>query len=188
MNIFVLDRNPRKAARFHCDKHVVKMILEAGQMLCTAHWVHSLNTLGKTIKDFKRVKDAKQHILDNTSTELIPPWSLTHASHPCAVWTATNIGNYEWHHHLMGELLLEYTARYGKIHKSQAVYRWLGKNLPTGMKLGAVTEHPQCMPEEYKVEGDAVRAYRNYYSNHKSYMARWKLGNVPHWYKGNTDV
>ena len=37
MNIFVLDRNPEIAAQQQCDKHVVKMILESAQMLCTAH-------------------------------------------------------------------------------------------------------------------------------------------------------
>ena len=37
MNIFILDKNPIKAAREHCDKHVVKMIVESGQMLSTAH-------------------------------------------------------------------------------------------------------------------------------------------------------
>ena len=37
MNIFVLDKNPIKAAQQHCDKHVVKMILESAQMLSTAH-------------------------------------------------------------------------------------------------------------------------------------------------------
>lgn len=35
MNIFVLDANPAVAARFHCDKHVSKMILESAQMLST---------------------------------------------------------------------------------------------------------------------------------------------------------
>ena len=35
MNIFVLDNDPRRAAEYHCDKHVVKMILESAQMLCT---------------------------------------------------------------------------------------------------------------------------------------------------------
>ena len=28
MNIFVLDNDPRQCAEYHCDKHVVKMILE----------------------------------------------------------------------------------------------------------------------------------------------------------------
>ena len=40
MNIFVLDLDPQKAAEYHCNKHVVKMILESAQMLCTAHWTH----------------------------------------------------------------------------------------------------------------------------------------------------
>ena len=37
MNIFVLDKDPREAARMLCDKHVPKMIVESGQMLSTAH-------------------------------------------------------------------------------------------------------------------------------------------------------
>jgi hypothetical protein len=28
MNIFYLDKDPKKAAEYSCDKHVVKMILE----------------------------------------------------------------------------------------------------------------------------------------------------------------
>ena len=36
MNIFVLDENPVIAAKMACDKHIVKMILESAQMLCTA--------------------------------------------------------------------------------------------------------------------------------------------------------
>jgi hypothetical protein len=36
MNIFVLDRNPIQAARYHNDKHCIKMILEHTQMLSTA--------------------------------------------------------------------------------------------------------------------------------------------------------
>lgn len=35
MNIFILDRDPAVAARYHCDKHVSKMILESAQMLST---------------------------------------------------------------------------------------------------------------------------------------------------------
>lgn len=35
MNIFVLHKNPALAAKYHCDKHVSKMILESAQMLST---------------------------------------------------------------------------------------------------------------------------------------------------------
>ena len=37
MNIFYLDSDPVKAAQIQYNKHVVKMILESAQMLCTAH-------------------------------------------------------------------------------------------------------------------------------------------------------
>jgi len=37
VNIFYLDREPLSAARAHCDKHCVKMILETAQLLSTAH-------------------------------------------------------------------------------------------------------------------------------------------------------
>ena len=36
MNIFYLDKNPNTAAKMMCDKHIIKMILESAQMLCTA--------------------------------------------------------------------------------------------------------------------------------------------------------
>ena len=37
MNIFYLHKCPVKAAKIQYNKHVVKMVLESAQMLCTAH-------------------------------------------------------------------------------------------------------------------------------------------------------
>jgi len=37
MNIFYLDHNPKTCAEQHCDKHVVKMIIEYAQLMSTAH-------------------------------------------------------------------------------------------------------------------------------------------------------
>ena len=39
MNIFYLDKNPKVAAEMHCNKHVIKMVLEYAQILSTAHRV-----------------------------------------------------------------------------------------------------------------------------------------------------
>ena len=39
MNIFALDTDPVIAAQSHCDKHVVKMIIEYAQLMSTAHRV-----------------------------------------------------------------------------------------------------------------------------------------------------
>ena len=37
MNIFYLSHDPEEAAQYQYNKHVVKMILESAQLLCTAH-------------------------------------------------------------------------------------------------------------------------------------------------------
>jgi len=37
MNIFFLDWDVKKCAEYHCDKHIVKMILETAQLLCGVH-------------------------------------------------------------------------------------------------------------------------------------------------------
>ena len=39
MNIFYLDNHTHRCAKQHCDKHVVKMIIEYAQLLSTAHRV-----------------------------------------------------------------------------------------------------------------------------------------------------
>ena len=183
MNIFVLDKDPKKAAKYHCDKHCVKMILEAGQMLCVAHWVGALKSVNKALSDFKRVREAKWYAESHADSSLIPPWTLTHTRHPCTIWTSESTGNYRWHVQLMRSLLDEYTLRYQKHHKSETVYEWLSSKVPYGMTRSELTEHPQCMPEECKVPNDPVAAYRNYYHMHKSYMAKWNKGPTPSWWQ-----
>jgi hypothetical protein len=65
MNIFVLDKNPIKAAQQHCDKHVVKMILESAQMLSTAHRILDgkpemrRSASGKTMQKYWVLPDAR---------------------------------------------------------------------------------------------------------------------------------
>ena len=37
MNLFYLSKDPTECATLHCDKHVVKMIIEYAQLMSTAH-------------------------------------------------------------------------------------------------------------------------------------------------------
>ena len=37
MNVFYLDKNTWEWAKMHCDKHIVKMIIEYAQLMSTAH-------------------------------------------------------------------------------------------------------------------------------------------------------
>ena len=65
MNMFVLDEQPQKAAEFHCNKHVVKMILEAGQMGCATHWMSWLDKFNKTLANHS-VHQARVLPVDST--------------------------------------------------------------------------------------------------------------------------
>jgi len=47
MNIFYLDQDVEQAAADHCDKHVVKMIIETAQLLSTAQWFDEAQRRGK---------------------------------------------------------------------------------------------------------------------------------------------
>ena len=61
----------------------------------------------------------------------------------------------------------EYTKRYGKIHLSITKCAKVLAKYPGGILHTGFTQPPQCMPDEYKVEGNSVKAYWNYYINDK---------------------
>jgi hypothetical protein len=156
MNIFFLDRDPIVASQYHCDKHVVKMILETAQLLSTAH-----------------------HVLGTKHPELI--YKQTHTNHPCGTWVRQSSGNYLWTHALLGALCTEYTLRYGRVHATQSkgIVDAL-KLAPDTIKVSDFSEPPQCMPDVFKA-GDSVTAYRNYYRNGKKHMTTWKT-KTPCWW------
>jgi hypothetical protein len=185
MNIFVLDLDPLKAAEYHCNKHVVKMILESAQMLCTAHWLSLLNSKSKKINDFKRVRDCQDWLKSNTGTALQPPWKMTHINHPCSIWTRESLENYKWHSRLGLALCDEYTKRYEKVHKSLGVHLWLSENKPL-LPSFSLTEHPRCVPDDCKAASeDVVTSYRHYYNRYKNRFAKWEpKSQTPSWYTG----
>lgn len=182
MNIFILDKNPRIAAEYHCDKHVVKMILESAQMLSTAHWVLLLNSKGKSITDFKKMRDMKDYLYQSTELKQQPPYKLTHPRHPCTIWTHQTKQNYNWHVELFEALCQEYTKRYNKTHKSQQYLDWFKNNLPPGIKDDVLQDFAICMKEDYKISKDPVICYKFYYIMDKSRFAKWRIGNIPVWY------
>ena len=77
MNIFYLDRDPNIAAQQHCDKHVVKMILESAQLLCTAHRVlDGTPYLGSSVSEKRNVArwklpDERENILRNVTGRML---------------------------------------------------------------------------------------------------------------------
>ena len=61
MNIFILDEDIDKCAEAHVDRHVIKMILESAQMLCTAHWIN------KYVGDIPKLESDEWNKLKNKS-------------------------------------------------------------------------------------------------------------------------
>jgi len=182
MNIFVVNNDPVCAAQELCDKHVVKMIVESGQMLSTAHRVldgveyysMSKGTRPRKIKRW-HLNDARERIL----------WKASFVNHPCTLWTMATDGNYQWHANHAYALCKEYSRRYGKIHSSEILIEYLNYNLPKNIKSGELTPFAQAMPDKYK-SADAVTSYRSYYNGEKTKFAVWNYTETPDWYEGST--
>ena len=88
------------------------------------------------------------------------------------------------HHDLILVLatLDEYTYRYGKIHATDRLVYWLRKP-PANIPVGYLTQPTPAMPDEYKVQGDSLQSYRNYYIGAKKTMAKWKNRPIPEWWR-----
>ncbi len=169
MNIFVLDTDPVLAARYHCDKHVVKMILESCQLLSTY-----------------------EHLEGNPEAfEIIygtAPYKPSYIKHPCAIWLRQNRTHVAWLSKLALNLLLEYKHRYP--HGSHAChdlvmcfwekYHDYGDKTPETFAL--------AMPDEYKPfvwrpsPEQCVQAYRNYYIFEKEHLHVYTGRPLPDWF------
>jgi len=173
MNIFYLDHDPIKCAEMHVDKHCVKMILEYAQLLSTAHRVLD-GTLLVGISDKGR-KSTSWILPDNRNDTL---YKATHLNHPSAIWVRQSDKNYSWLFEMFQSLLEEYTYRYGKKHACEKLV-WALEVRPNNIPRGHFTEPTPAMPDHYKVAGDSIQSYKNYYLGEKSHMFVWKNRQTP---------
>lgn len=159
MNIFYLSHDTDECARFHVNKHVVKMILESAQLLSNAH-----------------------HMLDGDQV-IKPIYKLTHKNHPSAIWVRSSKAHYDWLWQLLKSLCKEYTFRYEKVHKVEReelleILRVAPFNIPN---VGWLSDPTPAMPQQYKAES-AIQSYRNYYMGDKRHFAVWKNRSQPQWF------
>ena len=148
MNIFYLHQDPVKAAEYQYNKHVVKMVLESAQILCTVH---------------------HKYMGDDADV----PYKSTHKNHPSTLWAGQSAQNYEWLYRHFVALCKEYEKRYGKEHLSYTKCKDKVNMLPGGMLETGLTDMPQCMPDEYK-DDCSIQAYWNYYIHGKKDIANLK--------------
>lgn len=189
MNIFFLDTNPQKAAVYHCDKHVVKMILESCQMLCSNVWYENGITSSKMKKEvIQKDPSFSKQIFKNfpriDKNGDIKPYGIGYVNHPCTVWARESKSNTKWLLDFTGYLILEYEKRYHKTHACKKVYKWLLERFNTinqNFIKESITEPAQAMPDKYK-NINPITAYRDYYIGEKSNFAKWNNSEIPVWY------
>lgn len=163
MNIFILDEDIKKSAQAHCDKHICKMILESAQLLCTA--------------------------VNYYAGEQVTPYKSTHINHPCSLWVRESWTNFNYLTLLMIELEKEWQFRFNHTKWHKSVVELTKCNIlalactyfPSDGKSKGLTPFALCMPEEYKVSGNAVQSYRNYYNGEKQHLFKWTNRDKPEW-------
>jgi hypothetical protein len=177
MNIFALDSDPVVAAQQHCDKHVVKMIIEYAQLMSTAHRVYD-GTLyqGRT----KNGRNIKRWLMPDEVLENVV-YKASHVNHPSGIWCRQTSANYDYLYTMWKALCEEYTLRYGRIHLTQEKLDDILCNRPKNIPNGNLTELPQAMPDDAKLP-NVVEAYRNYYREYKKDFARWTKRQIPEWF------
>jgi len=174
MNIFYLHKEPEVSARLHCDKHVVKMIIEYAQMLSTAHRMvdgeqyYGLSKNGRRIARWRHPNSNLENVL----------YKASHINHPSAVWVRENAIQYQYMYDSFVALCDEYTYRYGKVHMTDSKLRDVLNNIPDNMPLGDWREPPQAMPDDVKSES-SLDAYHKYYREYKKSFAKWTNREVP---------
>jgi len=170
MNLFLLAKNLKRCAKYHCDKHVVKMILEYAQILSTAYWLlhpdaERLHQQGKIYRK-------------------------THVNHPVCVWAREHPNNYMLIAKLGVYLTKEYTYRYGRIHKTTPKLLFFKRNLPLFPECDKplvqpwnTTQPPQCFGKDndHLKRKNVIQGYRNYYNHCKRHIFAWKKRPTPQW-------
>jgi hypothetical protein len=170
MNLFVLDSDPIIAAQYHCDKHVVKQILETFQMLGSAVIRHGATS--------------DRMPLTSKGT----PLRGGYHHHPVTKWVGENISNYWWTCEFGMALCAEYTFRYGKIHACQKGIEHLAMMwslLPKGSMTDfaiAISPEQTCRKYSFFDSLSPVSKYRLYYNCDKAHFCRWTNRKTPFWF------
>ena len=164
MNVFILDDNMEKSVSYYANAHVVKILLEMGQLLSNGY---------------------RELFNDHLTAEIDSIiYKETHKNHPWSVWTRESIDNWLWLFAKFSCLSVEYSYRYGRIHKTfeklYPVFMAVSRDIDKLTHIN-ISPVPLCMPEQYRVKDNPVQSYRNYYLGEKSHLFDWKVRKTPYW-------
>lgn len=164
MNLFILSKDPKQIALWMTDKHIIKIILEAVQMLSCAY----------------------QLICPDENHDGL--YKISHKNHPVSIWVRESRENFLWTLELLDAMHTEWRHRFNhpetKFHKSYILAMHLKSRCPESslFQKSGLTPFALAMPDEYKMVCP-FESYRNYYqSPEKQRIASWKNRELPEWY------
>lgn len=164
MNQFRVHECPIISAEMNCDQHVNKIPTEVFQQLsdCLRLW-------GVTEADVPYLD--KKHNPNHTVTR----WVRESSSN----WTSSLVHGLA----LAKEYQRRFGDRKGKTHKSLLKLRSLRSlDVTEFYDHHDPTPFPLCMDPCFRIDGDVVASYRNFYVKDKSRFARWRWSPAPTWY------
>ena len=171
MNIFCIDKDPIQSAKWLCDQHCNKMVLESAQMVANCFTLETLEKLApKTQKG-----PARKH---------------SYYKHPCSIWARETFGSLYWllTHSLAMEV--ERLNRGFKPHFSAEFLHWAYDKFLDADNIKedsleqtpfaiAISDTMKCRQDPNFESSDEVGKYRLYYKYDKAF-ATWKK-NKPLW-------
>lgn len=174
MNIFCLDRNPKIAAQYNCDRHVGKIFLEICQMLTYL------------------VPDEMLAFAPKTKTGEIRKKPLTHYNHPVSKFVRATEGNLNWvleHAYCLDEERIWRSYGKKKEHFSKKFLEWFEDHrgffdIPSGELTEfsvAINENTNCRKQSDFDKLDVIEQYRQYYIHDKPFV-KWNRRGVPFWF------
>lgn len=160
MQIFILDKDILRNAKYYCDKHIVKIPTEICQILCTV-----ARQSAKELPNFC--------------------YKSTHKNHPLVKWVAESLGNWNYAVELGKALLDEYYfrfERYNKHLRNRKILQHFSVTFPVHIPVKPKTKFYLAIPDKYKCE-NPVKSYRDYYRQEKKYFVKYTKRMYPKWLK-----
>lgn len=175
MNLFYLDTDVTLCAKYHCDEHVKKMIIEYSQLLANCF---TLEQLALTSCPRTQTGTSRKH---------------SHWTHPTAIWTRASYGNFCYLITLAQKVCDEYESRKGRKHFTSLFIDWVSEykelaklNIPneeiTTEIPVAIAPGKQCRKVEGFDQMSLVDKYRTYYIYDKLFASWADPELIPEWF------
>jgi len=163
VNFFYLDENPKKCAKYYCNKHVVKIPIEIAQILSKIHYITESNI------DYSKIYK-NSTVIKNT----IGPYC----------WAKESLDNYLWANKLGLELINEYKLRYKKTqHKTESILQYLYENPPNIPNIGKTRFIGTNKYDMFQyISKNPVICARYNYAEMKCTNDKWNMDNIPNWF------